>query len=288
MTQKTEKRGSQEGYHVIRTYEAGPVGEKIKYWVPGPRPKSATSRRLKQDVHKQEQNGRQAIKKLARLINANYIEGDYLIGLDYNEAGMDRLRRGAARRMGSGLSEMDALYDEAMHQAELCIRRVKEDLKKQEIELRYIVTTSDMDGKTGEAVRLHHHIVVNREAAAAFGRKWEKLGGVNFRPLSKQKDYTPIAEYLLKQVRNRPNTNKYIPSRNLIRPAPKDRIAISGSELRAPKGAEILYRSAYAPGMSQYIRYFIMRPDHVRRRDGPYAPELSGAGNTTMTQEDKP
>ena len=41
-----------EGYWVVRTYQAGAVGEKTKFWVPGART-SKSSRREKQEIRKQ-------------------------------------------------------------------------------------------------------------------------------------------------------------------------------------------------------------------------------------------
>ena len=41
------------GYWVVRTYEAGAVGEKTKFWVPGERP-SKSGRREKQELRKQQ------------------------------------------------------------------------------------------------------------------------------------------------------------------------------------------------------------------------------------------
>lgn len=43
------------GYWVIRTWESGPVGEKVKYWVPGQKP-TKSERKIKQDLRKARQN----------------------------------------------------------------------------------------------------------------------------------------------------------------------------------------------------------------------------------------
>ena len=56
-----------EGYWVVRTYEAGNVGEKTKFWVPGRCPEKST-RREKAELRKQEQNEHSAEKQLAGLL----------------------------------------------------------------------------------------------------------------------------------------------------------------------------------------------------------------------------
>ena len=150
------------------------------------------------------------------------------------------------------------------------IRRVKRELDKLGLPLRYAAVTSDMDGDTGETVRVHHHLVVDRAVRDVFVEKWAGLGGVDWKPLSPQMDYTPLASYLIRQVRRVPDHKKYISSRNLVRVQPKDRIAMSEAEVRVPKGGVLLFREAYHPGLSQYIRYIL--PESRRKRP-PGRPE---------------
>jgi len=251
-----------EGYWVVRTYQAGAVGEKTKFWVPGARP-AKSSRREKAEIRKQEQNEHSAVKQLARLINANFGQGDLFLGLDYSQAGLAKVTERARK---NGLDpetadegqRMDMIREAAEHELVLVLRRVKRALaKEQQDALRYIAITSDMDGDTGEAVRVHHHLIVPKEVREIFVEKWKELGGVDWSPLSAQEDYTPVAEYLMRQVRRIPDAKKYVSSRNLIRPKPKDRTVLSDAELRVPKGSKLLHRSEYTPGRPQYIRYTI-------------------------------
>lgn len=264
-----------EGYFAIRTYEAGPVGEKIKFWVPGQKPSGKLTRKQKSDIRKAAQNEHSATRALARLINANFKPGDLILGLDYAPEALLRVEQKAAggRRDGARgahcaplhrvfLTEeqrMDAVREAAAHELVNCIRRVKRELEREDVELKYVAITSDMDGKTGEAVRVHHHLVINREARDAFVHKWQEkgMGGVSWSPLDKQDDYYQVAEYLIRQVRRVEDQNQYTSSRNLIRPQPKDRVVASGAELRVPKGCRLLHRQEYTPGKAQYIRYRI-------------------------------
>lgn len=258
-----------EGYWATRTYKVGRIGEKIKYWIPGKKP-TRSKRRLKTEIKKQEQNETNAIRRLARDLNErrNFGPGDLMLGLDYSEQGMERLLKWIGEQeeyQGIDLTDeaqsMDAIFAAADHELELVLRRVKRALAKDGVELRYVAITSDMDGDTKETVRVHHHLVVNKESKQAFIKKWEKLGmgGVNWESLRDgQEDYTPIADYFIRQVRHVPDAKKYKPSRNLVHAAPpKDRVAITGGELRPPKGAQLLYRGEYKPGRPQYIRYLL-------------------------------
>lgn len=253
----------QEGYWVTRTYQAGAVGEKTKFFVPGTRPTGKINRKAKDAVKKQEQNEYASQKALARLINENFQAGDLLLGLDYSEKGLEKIK-GWARKKGLPIGsedeqeKRDALYEAAEHEMDNCLRRVKNRLKKQGVELKSIYCTSDMDGETGEQVRVHHHLIVQAGAQEAFLSAWEEcgMGHVAWSPLwENQVDRTPVAEYLIRQVRRIPNAKKFRHTQNVVVPKPKDRIALTDAELRAPKGSTLLFRQEYKPGWPQYIRY---------------------------------
>lgn len=273
-----------EGYWVIRTYEAGAVGEKTKFWVPGEKP-SRSGRREKTEIRKQLQNEYSVQKQLARLINANFGPGDLLLGLDYSSEGMDRLEAWAVSHGLDPYSPDEAERMEAIRRAAdwalgNLLRRVKRTLDKEGLVLRYVAITSDMDGDTLEAVRVHHHLVVHKESKAVFVSKWEEWGGVDWSSLSRQRDYTPIAEYFIRQVRNKvPDAKKYIPSRNLVRPQPRDRAAITEAELRAPKGTKLLFRNEFKPGKPQYIRYLLPKEKRHKR---PAAKPKAQKGKTAF------
>ena len=262
-----------DGYWVIRTYEAGAVGEKTKYWISGTRPKGKTRRKEKSEIKKQEQNEYSCIKNLSRLINANFRKGDYVLGLDYSPAGMDKLIAWAKEHPLEKSSDdeeadrMELLRRAAEHQLQLVLRRVKYALRNTETKVRAVWVTSDMDGDTGEAVRVHHHLVIPKECLDAFKQTWKKMGGVNKEPMRGQKDFTPIAEYFLRQVRRIRNEKKFGSTRNLVRPQPKDRIVASGAEVRVPRGGQLLWRNAFKPGSPQYIRYIL--PGHVEDDEEP-------------------
>lgn len=68
-------------------------------------------------------------------------------------------------------------------------------LEAKGVECRYVLFTSDMDVETGEAVRVHHHLVIQRVGFEAAAKKWG-LGTVDYQILRDQDDYTPLAEYL--------------------------------------------------------------------------------------------
>lgn len=264
-----------DGYYVIRTYEAGMIGEKTKFFVPGKRPEGKPSCRQKNAIRKQEQNEYSSQKDLARLINANFRAGDLFMCLDYSNAGLERIKawgrsRGLPVDVRDEAQRNDAIWEAAAHELNIALRRVQRRLKKESKELKAIYCTSDMNGETGEIVRVHHHLIVNADVQGAFLAAWEKygLGGVSWTPLwQDQLDRTPIAEYIIKQVRRIPDAKKFRSTRNLIRPKPKNRIVYKDNELQVPRGGKLLYRQEYQNKQSvsrefqnkqpQYIRYIL-------------------------------
>ena len=251
-----------DGYWVVRTYEAGQVGEKTKYFVLGDRTRR-NRRKEESSIKKQEQNEYSAKKRLARLINANFTHGDILLGLDYSDASYKKLERSARKAAPDydSLPEDDQLRcirEAAAQEMVNYLRRVKRALEKEgrADELKYIAITSDMDGDTKETVRVHHHLIVPASCEHIIRMKWGH-GGTYCKPLSKQEDYLPIAEYLIAQVRGTLNAKKFVSSRNLIRPQPKDRIAVSDAEIRVPRNCKLIQRAEYKRGAPQYIRYIL-------------------------------
>lgn len=272
-----------EGYFVVRTYVAGDIGEKTKFFVPGKRPEKKLSRRQRNVLKKQEQNEYSALKALRRRIHANFKAGDLLLGLDYSEEGLERVmawgrKNGLAVDSEDEMERANAIWESASHELEIALRRVKRRLEKLGMELRAIYTTSDMDGETGEMVRVHHHLIVNAGTEDAFLDAWEKygLGGVSWSPLwENQIDRTPLAEYLIRQVRRIPDAKKYRCTKNLILPVPKDRIVATDNELQVPRGGKLVFRQEYRNDIRgtedyrgyqpQYIRY--ITPEALRRME---------------------
>lgn len=255
-----------EGYWVIRSYTAGVIGEKIKYWVPGKKP-SKSERRVKSDIKQQQRNEANAVKRAARIFNENFVSGYQLLGLHYDEVGLNRTATGMDP---SAEDYEDKLYHAAHHQVRLWRDRVRRACAAAGVELKCFIVTSDMDGKTGEYVRVHHHVIINQEALEIAMGKW-KLGSTHHKSLSGELDRTELAAYLLNQVRRLPDEKKYIASRNLVIPQPKDRIAINEAELKVPKGGQLLHRAEYKPGQPQYIRYIVPEVGKIhreRKQDG--------------------
>lgn len=229
-------------------------------------------------ARKQDANERACTKRFARMINCNFRSGDLLLSPNYDVESMERVMRGV------DLNDQNAVRRCAEHDLDLFLRRLKRELSKQGVELRYLAVTSDMDGDTGEIVRAHHHVLIGAESVRMeggilyVGKKrladiWGR-GSVDYRPLRDQADYTPVAEYLMRQVRRLPDARKYRGSRNLKKPVlVKEEIVYQSRELKVPRGCRLMHRAEYLPGEAQYIRYVKenTKPRKGSGRDGSSA-----------------
>ena len=229
------------------------IEERTKFFVRSDKPKSERGKRAARKASKRTDT---AERKIARLLNENFTEKEDLhIVLEYSS---EELTAIAEKALGiEAESELDRLYIAAQQNFVNFVRRVQREMKKTDTEFRYISVTADMDGRTGEAVRIHHHLVCNAEAKEAVEKKWR--GYCLERELyAIHGDFTPLAEYLVRQTRSVAGTQRYVPSRNLRQPyhtEPKPVGRYGESEMHVPKGCIELARSQYARGANQYLRY---------------------------------
>lgn len=243
---------------------------------------------------KEEQNMQSCIRKVARILNCNYTPNNgLLITLDLHEAGLDKLMSklsaeqqeilialrspvgeigtwstAGKKKAKSSASEtekkeeqgkavqaaLDALRGRLDHELGLWLRRLK---RKHEGKIKALMVVSDMDHETGELVRCHCHIVLAAEGISwdLLRKEW-KLGSVDIRQLRNQRDYTPIAVYLMKQVRRQPEKKKYRVTQGMEQPKVEQRLVIGRTEISVPPGAYVLERSEYhTDSVGQYIRY---------------------------------
>ncbi len=240
------------------------------------------SRRYQRELRRAEKNATEAKHEAARSLNNNFLAGvDKYLGMDYDDKAMARL----CRRIGipeedipaflhAALEEKNeaarmALYLSADKEFENFIDRARRACAAAGVEFRYFWVTSDLDGHSLQPVRVHHHMVANKEAAEICAAKWnagetwdKKLYGAH------HGDLTELAEYMISQVRSIPGKKRYHPSRTLKKPKPTKPIKARNpaAELRVPKGCELIWRSENYAGRPQQLRYY--RPSGSGTRGG--------------------
>ena len=246
--------------------------------------------RAKSAEDKRDENARQAVRVAARILNCNYCQQDELLTLTYSDEEHDRLFAGL---------DPDEILEKAKKVLSAALEKVRKERKSggqgsgrptdasRGADMRTFAVTADMDGETGELVRVHHHVVVNAAAAQAIADRWSH-GIVHTENLYKQDDYTPLAAYLLGQVRHREGKKKYSCSRNMVKPKVEEQVLAEApdNEIRVQPGAKVLDRSPYREGtLSQYVRY--KRKPRAAKRGGHKEGSNGACGGTEICQDAK-
>lgn len=267
--------------YMERTYKAkNGVVEKVRFAAPvSTRLRSSKTKRS--TPRKQESNKNQAIHILGRVLNNNFSAGDLLLTLTYDEEAYDKMRKAALAELPQNAhreTRLNALMDAADKAAKRFLRRLKDNGMRG---AKTVLVTADMDGTTGELVRVHHHLVIagagtalertesgmllklpnGRTLADVWGQgsaDWELL---------RAGSYSKLAGYLIRQVRHRANRKRYTCSRNMepIEYAERE-IAAIGQEIRVPAGSVVEERQKSMDCVAQYVRY--IPPAKKEKRGG--------------------
>lgn len=160
----------------------------------------------------QRNNDRQAAKKLARIINANFDKNSWHDTLTYKNA---------------------PSTEEAKAELKRFIDRAAYAMKKAHKEFKWVVTTEYV-GK-----RIHHHFITNAPLDI-IRSKWGN-GKVLPRPFDDQKNYYKLAEYIIKETAgsfresDSPFGLRYSHSRNLVIPEVKVEVVSEANLSNDPK-----------------------------------------------------
>lgn len=144
-------------------------------------------------------NQRNAVKRLRRLLNTNFIDGDYLIRTDFNKVSV------------KDSVEMQTLTAKA-------IRKIKNAYRKNGLEFKYVYVK-----EIGPKGSKHLHMVCNRADVSLISDNWP-YGYIHLDVLSSDGQYAKIAEYFIKYANKTEQTEgtlvgkRWYGSRNLLKP----------------------------------------------------------------------
>ena len=265
---------AKEGMYMITKIISGSVVERRKTYV-GRRP-SRRGARIKgaSSEKKQENNRQQAILTLARTLNCNYSHGDGYLTLSFAD---------------EALAACGGTLEGAKKAGRKFLDRVGYRMKKHGEVLKWVLVPSELDGETGELVRVHIHVVISghglRLEDGVFYLYDEKLedvwgnGEVDVQILRRQKDYYPLARYLILQARGAADEKKYSVSRNMVKPKVEHLYTWSPSPLRVPAGASALPGTRYDPETGvNFVRYIPAQRDPARKVGGSKEMAIAYAG----------
>lgn len=231
-----------EGLYLITKIISGEVVERRKSYVGRKLTRRGARIKGNSSERKQEGNVRSAMLALARVLNCNFSHGDALLTLNFGAA---------------GLEECGGTIEGATKLARNFIDRMARRMKKHGDVLKWVLVPSERSGETGEAARVHVHLVVSghglRLEEGEFYLYDQKLnalwgrGTVDVQVLRHQKDYYPLAVYLIRQARRGADEKKYSVSRNMVKPRIERTYVTSAAQLRAPAGATVLPGTRFDP-----------------------------------------
>lgn len=162
----------------------------------------------------QQANMRQAARKLARKINANFKPGDWHVTLTYKDK----------PTIGEAQDNISKFLD-----------KMRDRYKRRGHQFKYILVTEY------KKKRVHHHIIINhindgKRTTTDFVREaWKGKGSPKFVGLYDNAEYRKLADYFVKETEktfredDSPVKQRYSCSRNLINPQVRRRIKTTKS-----------------------------------------------------------
>ncbi len=218
----------------VKTIKSGSILECEIYpiWLG---PKSKRDKKTKASRQAQKNlNNKNAQKKVARLLNANFTNKDTWLTLTYDNEHLPETIEQAKKNMTN------------------YIRRVKRYCKKNNLpDLKYIYVTEYKDGDINK--RVHHHIVFNLQNRDMAEKLWNGGGRTQARRLQPDIDgLEGMARYITKQkkdTKTSTNYKSYTPSRNLKQPT----ITIADSKITKRRAEKIARNKIDAPALFEKL-----------------------------------
>lgn len=199
-------------------------------------------RRGKSKLRQIERNLAEAVLRLARILNANFRGGDLFLTLKYNDERLPATREDADRIAGNFMDRAVRAYKKATGK-----------------KLRWVLVTADRSSRTGEPVRLHHHIVMDPLAWELIAKHWPE-DQFSYRRLDGKGNYLAVAIYMIKNAGYRRGHRTWRSSKGLEKPVFSTPVPVKqAGSYRIPSEAKDVYKQIKSDDESgfyaAYIRY---------------------------------
>ena len=139
-------------------------------------------RKGKSTIRQVERNERESALSLARFLNCNYRGGDLFLTLKYADGRLPPDRAAARRDLRNFIRRLARAYRKATGRT-----------------LIWAAVTADRSSKTGEEVRLHHHVVLYQMDYDVIAANWP-AEEFSCRHLDDSGDYTAVARYMVRNA----------------------------------------------------------------------------------------
>ena len=195
-------------------------------------------------------NAKYSWQKLELMLAANFVPGDLVVTLTYDDEHLPKTREAAVARLKKFRADLTAA------------RRQRGQ------EMRMIWTTENATG----IGRWHHHVVINTtgDDYAEIARLWDCGGELEIRKLQadREKNYESLARYMCKEARERPGLRSWSYTRSCRHPEVEVFPVPDDTELAAPEDAilmeDVAKRTEY--GSFHFIKYLAADAKTLRRQ----------------------
>ncbi|MCI2105421.1 MAG: hypothetical protein LKK00_01690 [Intestinimonas sp.] len=227
-----------------------------------PTKKRTRGRRRAKSAEKQiERNGNETVLRLARILNSNFKGGDLFLTLKYDNG-----------RLPDTLEEAKRLARNFMNRIARAYQKTTGE------KLRWVLVTADRSAKTGEPVRLHHHIVMDAVDWELISKHWP-ADQFSYRRLDGSGDYIGVARYMVRNAGYVRGRRTWSSSQGLEKPVFSEPVPVKkAGSYRVPKEAKGIYREVKEDSESgfyaAYIRYVM--PKETRTDDPQHNAERYG------------
>ena len=212
-------------------------------------PKARGAKRKLSSEAQQKANAKYSYQKLELMLAANFVPGDLILTLTYDEAHLPRTREAAAARLKKFRADLAALR------------------KRSGRELLMIWNTENVFNLG----RWHHHCVVNAcgEDFEAIRRLWGSGENVEIRKLQIDKDhsYESLARYMCKEARERPGLRSWSYTRSCRKPEIETFPVPDDTDVKPPEDATIVAEAVVRTefGEFHFVKYLAADPQELRR-----------------------
>ena len=235
---------------------SGRVVEKRRSWLPvrktgEPKPTRGVRKAGNTSEKKIKANEMESARQLARAMNATASAGDLFCALKYDDA------------------HLPGSFDEACADMSRFLRVLRREFRKSFGRLPWCFwVTANWSPKRQSPARLHHHLLIERDAFALIETLWQG-GGLNIERLDGRADHSDMAAYMVANVNSQPGKKQWHASRNVQRPIYTEPVEVDDPEdVQPEKGAVIrehqVTEDEEGRVIGSYLRCVLPEPVKVR------------------------
>ena len=197
----------------------------------------------------QRMNAKYSWQKLELMLAANFLPGDLVVTLTYDDDHLPETRTAANAKLK-------------------IFRRMLKELREDRGQDLIMIWTTENKSDDG---RWHHHCVINAtgEDYTEILRLWVWGRDIEIKPLKvgKEKNYESLARYMCKEARERPGLRSWSYTRSCRHPETETFPVPDSTDVQAPEGstivAETVVRTEF--GEWHFVKYIAADPQELRR-----------------------